>query len=98
MRPCPQCDENLLAAVHHRRLSSHSPECQGPLNQITLLNISFDCSMMPWNTDFATYKIFFEEMASCLLAAERLADEQSSLSPAVKLKTFQIGQICVNAD
>ena len=42
--------KNLLAAVHRRRLSSHSPECQGPLNQIqsqssTLIWLWF---MMPY--------------------------------------------------
>ena len=37
-----------------------------------------------------TYKIFFEVMASCLLDAEGQADEQSALSPAVNLQSYQI--------
>ena len=76
-RPCLQFDGNLQPTIDYRRSSSHSPECQFPLNQIYLVVTDVEILLL-----LDTYKIFFEVMASCCLQGNIEAN-QSSVSWSV---------------
>ena len=51
--------KNLLAAVHRRRLSSHSPECQGPLNQIQSQSSTLILLWFMMHRCHTLYRVFF---------------------------------------
>ena len=71
-RPCLQFDGNLQPTIDYRRSSSHSPECQFPLNQIYLVVTDVEILLL-----LDTYKIFFEVMASCCLQGNIEANQSS---------------------